>query len=268
MGRRGRLCLLCLAGGIWGSAAAIPAQPRCQVTHVANAGVLFESAGTRLLIDAPIRDGIPPYGTPSVDVRRQLEAASAPFDRVTAILITHWHEDHFSAEAVAAHLAANRQAVLITSAEIVARVRQAAPALPAAQFRAATPGPGAATRVDAGEVPVHVLRIRHNPVRRVPEEHVGFLIEGCRTLLHTGDADPQPDNFRILDRLPQVDVALLPFWYVLDQKPRAFVDAAIHPGRVLAMHIPPPDAADVAQRLGAAGITALVQGGQMVNLQR
>jgi hypothetical protein len=65
-----------------------------------------------------------------------------------------------------------------------------------------------------------------------------------------------------------VDVALLPFWYVLDQKPRAFVDAAIHPGRVLAMHIPPPDAADVAQRLRAAGITALVQGGQTVSLQR
>ena len=46
------------------AAAALPAAPqgqaRCRVTYVANAGVLFESGSVRFLIDAPIRDGIPP----------------------------------------------------------------------------------------------------------------------------------------------------------------------------------------------------------------
>ena len=251
------------------AAPSAPAQARCYITHVANAGVLFESGSARFLIDAPIREGIAPYGTPSPDVSRQLEAAAAPFDRIAAILITHWHEDHFSADAIAAHLAANPAAVLISSGEVVARVRKVAPSLPDSRFRPSTPLPGTSFRIDAAGVPVHVLRIRHNPTRRPPEQHVGFLIEGCKTVLHTGDADPQADNFTTLKGLPAVDVGLLPFWYVLGEKSRAFVDSAIRPGRVLAIHIPPPDADDVSAKLGAlTNMVPLTRYGQTVDLRR
>ncbi len=50
--------------------------------------------------------------------RARLESASAPYDAVDAILITHWHEDHFSPEAVAAHLTRNGHAVLVSSPEV------------------------------------------------------------------------------------------------------------------------------------------------------
>lgn len=242
------------------------AQERCAITQVANAGVLFESGAARFLIDAPIREGIPPYATPSAEVGRQLEAAAAPFDRITAILITHWHEDHFSAEAVAAHLAASPATLLITSEEVVARVRKVAPALPGTQFRSMTPAPGAAARTDAGGVPIHVLRIRHSPARRMPDQHAGFLIEGCRRVLHTGDADPQAGNFTVLADLPRVDVGLLPYWFVLGERSRGFVEASIRPGRVLAMHIPPGDAADVTAKLPTNAV-ALTQPAQRVELR-
>lgn len=265
-----RVIVLVLAAAAAAMAAsATRAQDRCYISQVANAGVLFESGPARLLIDAPIREGIPPYATPSADVSRQLEAAAAPFDRITAILITHWHEDHFSADAVAAHLTANPAAVLITSGEIVARVRKVAPSLPDSRFRPSTPLPGTSFRIDAASVPVHVLRIRHNPVRRVPEQHVGFLIEGCKTVLHTGDADPQADNFTVLKGLPAVQVGLLPFWYVLGGTSRAFVDSSIRPGRILAMHIPPPDADDVSAKLGGlTNVVPLTRYGQTIDLRR
>jgi L-ascorbate metabolism protein UlaG (beta-lactamase superfamily) len=243
-----------------------PPQGPCRVTSVANAGVLLESGAARLLIDAPIRGGIPPYATPTAGASRQLESASAPFDRITAILITHWHEDHFSAEAVAAHLTASPRTVLITSAEIVERVRKVAPALASAQFRPMTPAAGAAARTEAGGLPIHVLRIRHSPARRMPEEHVGFLIEGCRTVLHTGDAEAQAGNFALLKDLPRVEVGLLPYWFLLGGTSRAFVETSIRPGRVLAMHIPPSETADVASKLPSTTV-ALTRPGQRIELR-
>ena len=51
--------------------------------------------GQKVLIDAPIRQGIEPYATSSLEERQRLERATAPYDDVSAILVTHWHEDHF-----------------------------------------------------------------------------------------------------------------------------------------------------------------------------
>ena len=65
------------------------------------AGALERCAlGRRFLIDAPIREGLAPYATSPAAERASLEGARAPYADVDAILITHWHEDHFSPEAV------------------------------------------------------------------------------------------------------------------------------------------------------------------------
>lgn len=249
--------------------AAIATRSTCRLTYVANAGVLFESGGAKFLVDTPVRGGIPPYAVPSAAVRADLEAARPPFDDVAAILVTHWHEDHFSAEAVAAHLAASPGTVLISSTEVVQRVRNAAPTLPASGFRPVTPEPGTSTRIEIGGVPVHVLRLRHSPTRRMPAEHVGFLLEGCRTVLHTGDADGEAGNFALLRDLPRVHVGLLPFWYLLGDPSREFVSRSIRPERMVGMHIPPQDAADARGRLAEiADLTLLVSPAQTVELRR
>ena len=248
--------------------------PRLQATtdvrYVANSGMLVAISGRRFLIDAPIRDGIPPYATSSATERTLLEAARAPYDSVDAILITHWHEDHFSPEAVAAHLSASPRTLLVSSPEVVDRVRNAAPGLPATRMRAVLPAPGNSEQVDIGGVPVRVLRIRHNPTRRPPEQHVGFLIGADATVLHVGDADPAADNFALLKSLPQIDIAFLPFWYVADEANRRFVADSIRPRRIVAMHVPPGDAQKVEAALRAAktGATVASVPGSTLALER
>jgi hypothetical protein len=69
-----------------------------------------------------------------------------------------------------------------------------------------------------------------------------------------GDADPAPDNFTLLRMLPKVDTALLPFWYVLDEANRRFVATSIAPRRIVGVHLPRADAAEVARTLRAAGV--------------
>jgi L-ascorbate metabolism protein UlaG (beta-lactamase superfamily) len=228
------------------------------VRYVANSGMLVSIAGRRFLIDAPIRAGISPYAVSAATERALLEGARAPYDRIDAILITHWHEDHFSAEAVAAHLRSSPATVLISSPEVVGRVRSGAPDLPASRLRAFLPDPGSSARIDEFGVPVHVLRIRHNPTRRLPEQHLGFLIGSDTPVLHVGDADPTIDNFTLLKSLPRVDVAFLPFWYVTGGANRPVVTNAIQPQRIVAMHVPPQDVEKVSSQIRAAGVTATV----------
>jgi L-ascorbate metabolism protein UlaG (beta-lactamase superfamily) len=112
--------------------------------------------------------------------------------------------------------------------------------------------------VNVAGLSVHVLRIRHNPTRRLPEQHVGFLIGGPSPVLHVGDADPKADNFARLRSLPAVDLACLPFWYLTDVPNRLMVGESIRPRRIVAMHVPPGDAAQVASTLRNAGVRAVV----------
>jgi L-ascorbate metabolism protein UlaG (beta-lactamase superfamily) len=226
--------------------------------YVANAGMLVSLEGRTFLIDAPIREGIAPYATSPEDERKLLEEARAPYDNVDAILITHWHEDHFSPEAVAAHMTRNARAVLISSAEVAERVRAVAPNLDASRLRAVVPGPGESQQVDVGGVPVRVLRIRHNPTRRLPEQHVGFLIGTTQPVLHVGDADPTAANFTVLRSLPGVDLALLPFWYVQTDASRRMVAEAIKPKRIVGMHLPPSEWPAVSDKLRGAGIQVVL----------
>ena len=226
---------------------------------MANAGVLISLDGRKILIDAPIRDGIPPYPTSSPQERALLEQARSPYDRISAILTTHWHEDHFDAKAVGAHLTRSSGTRLISSAEIIERVRSTLPSVPAARVVAVTPAAGASVAVPIdGGIRVHVLRIRHNDARRMPEQHVGFLIQGTRTVLHVGDADPTPANFALLKKLPKVDLALLPYWFVLNAKNREFVAASIAPERIVGMHLPVEEAAKVERGLRAAGANVIL----------
>jgi L-ascorbate metabolism protein UlaG (beta-lactamase superfamily) len=240
------------------------------VRYVANAGMLVSVDGHDFLIDAPIRDGIAPYPTSAPDQRRRLESALPPYDRVEAILVTHWHEDHFSPEAIAAHLAANPRATVISAPEVVNRIRDAAPQIPASRFLPSLPAPGQAATARVGDVAVRVLRIRHNPTRRLPEQHVGFLIGETRAVLHVGDADPVADNFAVLGTMPRVDVALLPYWYVLTENSRRMVAASIAPRQIVAMHMPLSEAGALTTALRNTTLQVAPPGlpGHLVDLPR
>ena len=235
-----------------------PPPPNTEIRYIANAGVLVRVEGRKFLVDAPFRDGISPYAVSSADERSRLEGARDPYGDVDAILVTHWHEDHFDADAVAAHLSRNARAVLISSTEVVERVRRQAPGLSDARFRALVPPPGGSERISVGGVPVHVLRVRHNPTRRLPGQHVAFLLGERSPVLHVGDADPAADNFARLASMPAVDVAILPFWYLTDPTSRSMVAAAIRPRHVVVVHVPPRDARDVERKLRDAGVTVSV----------
>ena len=55
-----------------------------------------------------------------------------------------------------------------------------------------------------------------------------------------------------------MDVALLPFWYVIDEANRRFVADSIGPRRIVGIHLPPADTAGVTRTLREAGVDVVL----------
>lgn len=79
-------------------------------------------------------------------------------------------------------------------------------------------------------------------------QHVGYAIHvGPWTVLHVGDAEMSERNFKTF-ALPRerIDVALLPFWFLLAPEGQILVKRCIEPRRTIAIHVPNASTAELA----------------------
>ena len=217
-----------------------PAGDRLTITALANAGVMLSDGRRAVLIDALFRDGVEGYARLDAAERARLERAQPAYDAVRLVLVTHWHADHFDAAAVGAFLAKNRRARAVLAAQVAATL---ADRTDRTRIEILTPGHGQISRADVNGLPVAVVRLDHNPSRNFPNEHVGQAVRlGGRLVLHVGDADPKAENFRGAEPLAPVDVAIVPYWYLVSDAGRAIVRDQLRARQVIAVHIEPEKA--------------------------
>ena len=220
----------------------VPVDPlECDVelTYVANAGVLLRSGDTEILIDAIHRPYGDAYAVLPEAERNALEAAEGRWSGIDLIVATHEHGDHVSPEGVASHLKANEKARFLGPPAVANKVRQAG----ASNWVYNVPwGPGSFATLQA--LPeVEIYNLRH--VGKFEAiENIGVIITiDDVSVLHVGDASPKPENFEpFLDRLEQLDIAVLPTWFFGPDNP-------IKARRYYAMHIDPRRAAEAKQAI-------------------
>ena len=219
------------------------------VTYLANEGVLLsatDSAGTRkVLIDA-LFEPYDDYAVPPDTTQAALRRASAPYDAVDLILVTHRHGDHFHPAPAADHLRANPRAVLVTSRQVIdsLRGRVGPELLRSERIVARTLPPGARRSLLVNGVPVHLLGLPHGGERHRHVEHLAYVVDlGGRRVLHVGDAELSEATLAPLriDTM-QIDVALVPYWALTDEDTRRIVERWIRPRNVAAFHLGDGDA--------------------------
>lgn len=248
---RFRLAAPILAGVLSSGAAAAPdaAPPatsatEVRITHVGNAGFLVEAGGKKVIIDALYRAGVPGHVVLSREVQNAAEAGRAPFDGVSLVLATHVHNDHFDGNAVGRHLLSNPAATFVTTPQTVARMEQVFPAFSAvaARVRGVFPPEGEKLAVDVNGLGLKVLTLHHG--RTTPFQNIGFLLDlDGATLLHVGDTEAShPELGRYALPAERIDVAFVPFWYLLDELGRKALQDAIGARTIVPMHIPAPGA--------------------------
>jgi L-ascorbate metabolism protein UlaG (beta-lactamase superfamily) len=220
--------------------AAPPAGAQVTVTHVANEGFLLAASDGKVLIDALFDEGIEGYGQIPDSLRPALEGGAEPFDGVTLALATHRHADHFGAASVVRFLEANAAALFVSTPQAVAEVaaRAGAGSPIAGRVRALFPPPGVAERVSHRGLEVEVLNLHHGDEGRT--QNLGFLVRlGGTTVLHVGDAEVGAEEL-VPHRLDKtgIDLALLPFWWLLDSGRVVAVRDRIAARALGAMHLP------------------------------
>jgi L-ascorbate metabolism protein UlaG (beta-lactamase superfamily) len=215
-----------------------------EITYIANEGLMLSSKQGAVLIDALFREGIEGYEVVPPAELQKLETAARPFDRVKVILVSHPHRDHFDAASVARHMENNDKAVLLASPQVTDAVKQTG-GYEKIKQRIETLLPEGADKIHRtfDRIKVMLIRLRHGYLRNHGIHNLGHIIEiGGKRLLHIGDAEAFVENFDKFNLEDErIDIALLPFWFLVDDAGRTIVDRHIKPKQIVALHIPPQE---------------------------
>lgn len=237
MTRRGALGLLAFGPALHD----VRPQPLVTVTYLANYGAVLRAGGEAVVIDGLFRDGIPPYRrVPAADLIK-LETAAAPFSDVAAILVSHQHRDHFDASSVAALLNSNERAQLWSSPQVCGAVLGVL-ARPQNQVQHDMPKVGEKICQSFGNIEVTMFRVEHGKGRE-DIQNLGHIIRlNGKSFLHVGDAAEPFDHLEAAALADEkIDVAMLPWWLLLNSDANRILRAQIRPRTVIAMHVSEED---------------------------
>ena len=221
--------------------------------YVGNEGVLLSHNGKAVLIDGLHREYGPAYLFPPPELLSAMETAKPPFDQVRAVLVSHVHLDHFHSGSVGLHLKNNPNARLVSSAQTMLEVGRnyAGHAAVRDRMTEVTPEWNQRKDVVVDGIKIAVLGMNHSGGNFWWVKNLGHIIElGGKKFFHFGDADMSLPNFAAFD-LPteKIDVAFVPYWFLLDENGRRLVRERIGAKTVVAVHIPPAEAAAEAEKL-------------------
>jgi len=223
------------------------------LTYIANEGILLRHGEISVVIDGLFREGVSGYATVPASALKALESASAPYDSVRLILVTHHHKDHFDAKSVAEHLKHNPEAILASSQQVCEQVREI-PDLGktvAKRVRSLAPEGNQKAVVEHAGVTVEILRLSHGTGRFASIWNLGYVVHmGGKRFLHIGDAELNPISRGPLKvHARDVDVACIPYWLLYSESDRTFITESLRPKQIVAIHVPPKEIEEATRKI-------------------
>ena len=248
-------CLALLGHGALGADDA----GNASATYLANAGVLVAQGDNKVLFDPLYRLNHGYYLSVPEDMENSMLVGDPPFDGVDAVLVSHFHLDHFSPNLLlnylmlntSARLFAPEQAVIALrryttdeDAELLARVVS----LNLSQY-------GKPMRHELDGLVVETVRIPHSgwPDANRGTQNLLFrvIFEDGTTVLHLGDSEPMAELFeRFEDHWTsrQLDMLLTPYWFYLEGDGNRIIELQLKPLDSVGIHVPADVPAEPNQR--------------------
>ncbi len=247
---------LCLVFALGLTVLCAPAEkPPLAVTYLANEGFLIAAGETKIIVDGLYREGVEGYQKIPPNWREKIETAQPPFDGVDLLLVSHFHADHFDSHAVGRHLLNNRDATLVSSAQVVTRLEMEFDEFRAVEDRVHPVLPmGGPVRKEISGIEVEIWRVTHGDGRFSSIENLGYLVTlGGKKILHIGDSVAEEADLKRFGWAEQgIDIALLPYWYLVDEQWKPHVKPLIGADVLIPMHIPLAEREPIAEQIRAA----------------
>lgn len=230
-----------------------------EVTYLGNEGVLIAAGEQHVLIDA-LHGPYSEYVSPPRHELRAMQEGKFPYNGSEVVLVTHVHGDHFSARTVGLHLEHNKSAVLVSSRQVVNSMRSdfAGYDRIRSQVHEVTPPWKQRQSLRVNGVGIDVLGLRHGGEEFHAVQNLGYVVRlGRWTLLHVGDADATEENLRSFNLQQEgIDVAFLPFWYLMTPEGQALVREHIRPKHIIAVYVPHASVSELHKATGDIRIRA------------
>ena len=176
-----------------------------------------------------------------------------PFSSVDLILISHIHKDHFDASSIAKYLNVVKDVVLFTTPQVADSVlnylgpdNSSLDRIKRAQYTS-----GYKSEFEYKGIRVKIGKIAHGSKRWSWIQNAGHIISiGGKNFLHIGDPYFGEQDFKKLNLSEEnIDVAILPVWFLTNTKGREIISNFIKPKHLIAVHVSPGDAADASRKV-------------------
>ena len=217
-----------------------------KLAYTGNMGVCIELGNKTVIIDGLHQYYNKAYVYPPEDMVNQLITGHfKDFSPIEFCLYTHLHGDHFSGKYAKRFLEHNSSGVVIGSSQLkkdVVKTNSSTDSLVNRFY--AVPYDKQPHTFEKSGIKITAIRCDHtNPQRHNQTENIAYVVNlDNYSILHVGDTDWRltREPFKTLDiKNKNIDLAVLPYWLLLDDNDISMVNELIAPKHIIATHIPP-----------------------------
>jgi L-ascorbate metabolism protein UlaG (beta-lactamase superfamily) len=248
---------------------------QASVTYVANEAVLITNGDKKVLFDPFFHQAFGTYQLVPEDTRQAIFSGAPPFDNLTAIVISHAHGDHFSADDVLKYLQNHPKAQLIAPEQAVTELKglpganQISPQVTSVKL-AFNQAP---KTLEVAGLLIDAVRIPHAGwPGRAHVENLVFRVtlknqDSSVTVMHMGDADPDDAHY-----LPYKDhwqkrisdTALPPYWFYSSAEGRDILTDILNVKETIGIHVP----IEIPNHLKSSSEDYFSKPGEMRNIEK
>ncbi|MDF2530430.1 MAG: hypothetical protein K0Q65_11 [Clostridia bacterium] len=210
-----------------------------KLIYVANAGVLINIDGKKVLIDGLNNAEYPLYKSTPLEISEQITEGIPPFDHIDVMLITHNHSDHFDVESVVRFLNKNSDAAVISTNAVISAIKKQISDAVEARLIEIQLEKQCEKRIQVKGIDIVAFSLAHDGKEHTEVHNLAFLIDGSKRVLHLGDGAPKKENYEALQlNQYKIDLLIANFPYVSLPSARNIIEKYIKPKKIAVVHLP------------------------------